>query len=210
MTKRLLLALLLWLSATAAFAQTTTTFNAVVGQPLIAEVDLPSEAVGQTGITAQLKFFVDGSYQPSVVYGAPSGASRTVQFAIPPTPISTAKTYLLSIALSYTITDQTKWSCGSAGIGTVTPGGLVCPDVFGTNNVSLVLAPPPTPLPNPKPTNFRLMLKPTVVGGDELGFDIELTLDDGSVVTRFVPVAFKRTGAFLNSLTLAPSAIIER
>jgi hypothetical protein len=193
------------LVALPAYAQTTTTFRAVVGQPLIAEVDLPPDAVGQTGISSQLKFFIDGSFQPSVVYGAPAGTTRTVQFAVPPAPISTAKTYLLSIALSYTITDQTKWTCGGTGIGTTTPAGLVCPDVFATNNVSLVLDPPPAPIPNPAPTNFRLRLKP-VSSGTGVGLEVELEFDDGTIIREIVPVVADYRGR----VTLALPSLIER
>lgn len=201
---RAVIALALCLSAAPAFAQTTTTFRAVVGQPLVAEIDLPEAAVGQTGLSAQLKFFIDGVLQPNVVYGAPQGATRTVQFAIPPAAISTAKTYLLTAALTYTITDQQKWNCGTA-IGTTTPAGLVCPDVAATNNVSLTLDPPPQPIPNPSPTNFRLSIKP-VANGSGVNIELEFTLNDGQVIRETVPLVADYRGR----ITLAGTTVITR
>lgn len=204
MIRKFALALALMLCAAPVVAQNSVPFRAVVGQPLIAAVDLPALAVGQSGISAQLKFLIDGSFQPSVVYGAPTGAARTVEFAVP--PLTQAKTYTLSIALSYTITDTTKWSCGTSGIGTQTSAGLVCPDVFATNTIALTLDPPPVSIPDPAPTNFRVKLKPVLTAGGA-AVDLEILLNDGRVITQRVPVVAEVRG---NRVTLATETVIQR
>lgn len=206
MTRVAALLLLFCLLSAPVHAQTpTVNFRAVVGQPLIAEVDLPALAVGQTGISAQLKFLVDGVFQPSVVYGAPTGASRTVQFAIP--PLTAAKTYVLTVGLSYTITDPAKWNCGTGIVGTPTSGGLVCPDVLATNTVTLTLDPPPSPIPDPAPTNFRVRIKPVLTANGGAAIDVDITWPDGSVSTQRVAVVTSIRG---NRASLADPTTIQR
>lgn len=60
------------------------------------------------------------------------------------------------------------------------------------------------------PKGFKIIVTPTASGNDVLGVQLEFSMDDGTQLKEFVPVAHRRTGAFLSSMFLASPTILVR
>lgn len=197
MAKRVLIAVVLWLSATPVFAQ------AVVGQPVTFAFDTTTPATQPAGRSVAYRFYVDGVPNDQVVFGNP--INGVITFVHPPFTAAGSKTARVSV--KYIITDSTKFRCTGTPLSTV-------PEIDCTEQTSdplaFIVSAPTTPPPS-KPTNLRIIITPELgPSGNEVGATLALYADDVLVVEQFVPVARRRTGQFLNAMTLVPPSIIQR
>ena len=171
--------------------------QAVVGQPVTFAFDWTAPAA-PVGASYTFRFEVDGATVPQIVFGPPTGG--VIQFVHP--PFTAAGTRTARVGVKYTITDATKWRCKGTTVTTVPE--IDCAEVM-SDPLSFIVSSPTTPAP-PKPGNLRIILTPIIASNqNSVGFDMEIRAADTNelIYKDFVIAAYRRTGAFTNSMTLA-------